>query len=47
MLVSLEDWNATEETMHLLSSRANAERLRSSIRQLDAGKGIERDLVEP
>lgn len=47
VIVSLEDWNAVEETMHLLSTPTNAERLRSSIRQLDAAKGIERDLVEP
>lgn len=47
VLVSLEDWNAMEETMHLLSTPTNAERLRSSIRQLDAGKGAERDLVDP
>ena len=47
VLVSLEDWNAMEETMHLLSTPANAERLRESIRQLDAGEGTERDLIEP
>ena len=47
VLVSLEDWNAVEETMHLLSTPTNAERLRSSIRQLEAGNGSERDLVEP
>jgi antitoxin YefM len=47
VMVSLEDWNAMEETMHLLSTPTNAERLRSSIRQLDAAKGSERDLVEP
>jgi antitoxin YefM len=47
VLVSLEDWNAMEETMHLLSTPTNAERLRSSIRQLEAAKGTERDLVEP
>jgi antitoxin YefM len=47
VLVSLEDWNAMEETMHLLSTPLNAERLRSSIRQLDAGKGTERELANP
>ena len=47
VMVSLADWNAMEETMHLLSTPANAERLRSSIRQLDAGKGTERELVHP
>jgi antitoxin YefM len=47
VIVSLKDWNAMEETMHLLSTPANAQRLRDSIRQLDAGDGIERELVEP
>jgi antitoxin YefM len=46
VMVSLEDWNAVQETMHLLSTPRNAERLRASMRQLDAGKGTERDLVE-
>jgi PHD/YefM family antitoxin component YafN of YafNO toxin-antitoxin module len=31
--------------MHLLSSPKNAERLRQSIEQMNAGKGTERDLV--
>ncbi|HEY0147567.1 MAG TPA: type II toxin-antitoxin system prevent-host-death family antitoxin [Allosphingosinicella sp.] len=47
VLVSLDDWNAMEETLHLLSTPANAERLRKSIRQFDAGKGEERELIEP
>lgn len=44
VMVSLSDWNAMEETLHLLSSPTNAERLRASIRQLDAGGGTERNL---
>ena len=36
---------AIEETLHLLSTPANAEALRLSIRQLDAGKGRPRKLV--
>ncbi len=47
VMVSLSDWNAIEETLHLLSSPANATRLRSSIAELDAGTGRERDLIEP
>ena len=47
VMVSLSEWNAMEETMHLLSSPRNAERLRASIQQMDAGKGKERDLVKP
>ncbi len=42
VMVSLADWNAMEETLHLLSSAANAERLRAAVAQLDAGKGTER-----
>ncbi len=44
VLVSLDDWNAISETLHLLSSPKNAERLHASVRQLDAGKGVERKL---
>ena len=47
VIVSLEDWNAIEETMHLLSNRTNAKRLRDSIEQLDAAGGTERSLSEP
>jgi antitoxin YefM len=46
VIVSLADWHAIEETMHLLSSPANAARLRSSIDELNAGGGTERQLIE-
>lgn len=47
VMVSLSDWNAIAETMHLLSTPANAEALRESIRELDAGGGKERQLIQP
>jgi antitoxin YefM len=47
VMVSLSDWNAMEDTAHLLSSPANAARLLDSIRTLDAGQGTERELIEP
>jgi antitoxin YefM len=47
VMVSLADWNAMEETLHLLSTPANAERLREAVRELDAGAGTERELIEP
>ena len=47
VMVSLSDWNAITETMHLLSTPANAGRLRESIRQLDEGRGTEREPVQP
>ena len=34
------------ETLHLLSTPANAERLRRSIAELAQGKVVERDLIE-
>lgn len=46
VMVSLSDWHAMEETLHLLSSPTNAARLRASIEQLDAGRGTERDPIE-
>ena len=46
-MVSLADWNAMEETLHLLSSEANARRLRDAVRQLDADAGEPRVLLEP
>ena len=46
VMVSLADWNAMEETLHLLSRPANAERLRAAISQLDQGDGTERTLSE-
>jgi antitoxin YefM len=46
VMVSLADWNAMEETLHLLSSATNAERLRAGVAELDAGRGTERTLRE-
>ena len=47
VMVSLADWTAMEETLHLLSSPRNAERLREAVAQLDAGDGAERELAVP
>ena len=47
VMVSLADWNAMEETLHLLSSPKNAARLTDAIRQLEAGEGAAHDLIEP
>ena len=46
VMVSLADWNAMEETLHLLSNPTNAARLAESIQELDAGQGTERSLIE-
>jgi len=47
VMVSLADWNAMEETLHLVSSPANATRLAAAIAQLDAGEGHEHTLLAP
>lgn len=45
VVLSLETWNAVQETLHLLSTPANAARLRAAIGELDQGSGAERDLI--
>lgn len=47
VMISLADWNAIEETMHLLSTRANRARLTDAIRELEDGKGTVHGLIEP
>ena len=46
VMISLEDFQAMEETAYLLRSSANARHLLESIAELEAGKGIERELME-
>lgn len=45
VMLSLEDYNALEETAYLLRSPANARRLLSATGQLHGGKGVERELA--
>ncbi len=45
VMLSLEDFQALEETAYLLRSPANAKRLLSAAAQLNAGKGTERELT--
>ena len=46
VLISEEDYTAWQETMLLLRSRRDAERLMRSIAELDAGGGAVRELIE-
>jgi len=46
VLISLEEYNSMTETIHLLSSKANADRLYESIRQIKDGTGMTKDLIE-
>lgn len=44
VMISLDEYNSIQETLHLLKSPENARRLHASVAQLDAGEGTERDL---
>ncbi len=46
VMLSLEDYQAPEETAYLLRSPRNAKRLMESILELESGRGTERGLVE-
>jgi len=46
VMMSLEDYQAMEETAYLLRSPVNARNLLESIEELDSGKGVERELAE-
>lgn len=46
VMLSLEDYNALEETAYLLRSPRNARRLLEGIGSLEEGRGRERDLTE-
>lgn len=41
VLISLDEYNSIMETLHILSSKKNANRLRESIEQMDSGKIIQ------
>ena len=46
VMISLEDYEALNETAYLLQSPKNAKRLIESIKELERGKGKERDLLD-
>ena len=46
VMLSLEDYQALEETAYLLRSAKNAKRLMESILELESGRGTERGLIE-
>ncbi|SIT48708.1 antitoxin of the YoeB-YefM toxin-antitoxin system [Paraburkholderia piptadeniae] len=45
VMISLDDYNSIQETLHLLGTPTNAERLRRSIAEFKAGKTFEKDLL--
>ena len=46
VMLSLEDFQALEETAYLLRNPANAKRLLAATEQLRAGKGVARELAK-
>ena len=46
VMISLDEYNSIMETMHLLSSKKNADRLYESIQQLRSGKTVRPKLEE-
>ena len=47
VIIALSEWEGMKETVQLLSTCANARQLRESIAEADAGKLVERELIEP
>lgn len=46
VLLSLDEYNSILETMHLLSSKKNADRLYESMNQMKSGKTVRKALIE-
>lgn len=46
VVMSEDEYDAMQETLHLLSNPVNAALLRQSIAELEAGDGVVHDLVE-
>jgi len=44
VLISLEEYNSLLETMHLLGSKKNADRLFESIQQMKSGQTIQQSI---
>jgi len=46
VVISLEDFKSYEETAYLMASPENAKRLNEAIAEIEAGKIIDKDLIE-
>jgi len=46
VMISLDEYNSIMETVHLLSSKSNADRIYESIQQMKDGKVVSNGLIE-
>ena len=46
VLISLDEYNSIMETVHLLSSKTNSDRLYESIQQMKEGKVVSKGLID-
>ena len=46
VVLSKSDFESMQETLYLLSSQKNAERLHRGIKEFEEGKGTQKDLIE-
>lgn len=46
VMISLDDYNSMQETLHLLGTSKNAERLRASVASFRAGKTLNKELLK-
>ena len=47
VILSLEDFKSFEETAYLMASPVNAQRLNQAIAEVEAGKAVNHDLIQP
>ncbi len=47
VIISLDEYNSFQATMHEMSSKANMEKLDESLSKFERGDYFERDLIEP
>lgn len=46
IMISLEDYEAMQETAYLMQSPENSRRLTDAIKELESGQGMQKELLE-